>query len=220
MDPTTRRYLWDVLTGITQEGRSIVLTSHSMEECEALCTRLAIMVNGYFKCLGSIQHLKNKYGAGYTLQVKVKLTAPPEPLNDLRSSVSRNISFRRAHSHSGSRSQTPSNVVENPSVADRFGHSGLHDVSVERARTPGIFNPYDTTALHIFIREAFPGALLLEEHQGAVTYQIPSANTTWSTVFRQLENNKARLNITDYSVSQTTLEQVFINFAKEQEDSD
>ena len=32
----------------------------SMEECEALCTRLAIMVNGQFKCLGSIQHLKNK----------------------------------------------------------------------------------------------------------------------------------------------------------------
>ena len=60
MDPTTRRHLWDVLTGIVQEGRSIVLTSHSMEECEALCTRLAIMVNGSFKCLGSIQHLKNK----------------------------------------------------------------------------------------------------------------------------------------------------------------
>ena len=60
MDPTTRRYLWDVLTGIVQEGRSIVLTSHSMEECEALCTRLAIMVNGSFKCLGNIQHLKNK----------------------------------------------------------------------------------------------------------------------------------------------------------------
>ncbi len=86
MDPATRRFLWDVLTTITQEGRSIVLTSHryiytyilnqtcerlphganlflilhSMEECEALCTRLAIMVNGRFKCLGSIQHLKNK----------------------------------------------------------------------------------------------------------------------------------------------------------------
>ena len=28
MDPTTKRYLWDVLTGITKEGRSIVLTSH------------------------------------------------------------------------------------------------------------------------------------------------------------------------------------------------
>ena len=32
-----------------------------MEECEALCTRLAIMVNGQFKCLGSIQHLKSRY---------------------------------------------------------------------------------------------------------------------------------------------------------------
>ena len=86
LDPTTKRYLWDVLTGIIQEGRSIVLTSHryaliratsdtimhclllrcmcaitcSMEECEALCTRLAIMVNGSFRCLGSVQHLKNK----------------------------------------------------------------------------------------------------------------------------------------------------------------
>ena len=61
MDPTTRRYLWDVVIGVIKEGRSVVLTSHSMEECEALCTRLAIMVNGSFKCLGSIQHLKNKY---------------------------------------------------------------------------------------------------------------------------------------------------------------
>lgn len=43
-----------------------------MEECEVLCTRLAIMVNGKFKCLGSIQHLKNKYGDGYTLSLRLK----------------------------------------------------------------------------------------------------------------------------------------------------
>jgi hypothetical protein len=43
-----------------------------MEECEALCTRLAIMVNGNFKCLGSVQHLKNKFAAGYTLTIKLK----------------------------------------------------------------------------------------------------------------------------------------------------
>jgi hypothetical protein len=34
----------------------------SMEECEALCTRLVIQVNGGFMCLGSPQHLKSKYG--------------------------------------------------------------------------------------------------------------------------------------------------------------
>ena len=69
MDPTTRRYLWDVVIGVIKEGRSVVLTSHSMEECEALCTRLAIMVNGSFKCLGSIQHLKNKWGFALILQL-------------------------------------------------------------------------------------------------------------------------------------------------------
>jgi len=42
-----------------------------MEECEALCTRLAIMVNGQFKCLGSAQHLKNKFGEGYTLIARI-----------------------------------------------------------------------------------------------------------------------------------------------------
>ena len=43
----------------------------SMEECEALCTRLAIMVNGQFKCIGSPQHLKNRFGEGYTLIARV-----------------------------------------------------------------------------------------------------------------------------------------------------
>ena len=42
-----------------------------MEECEALCTRLVIMVNGQFKCTGSSQHLKDKFGDGYALMAKV-----------------------------------------------------------------------------------------------------------------------------------------------------
>lgn len=44
-----------------------------MEECEALCTRLAIMVNGHFKCLGSIQHLKNRFGEGYYITVRTEV---------------------------------------------------------------------------------------------------------------------------------------------------
>lgn len=49
-----------------------------MEECEALCTRLAVMVNGQFKCLGSPQHLKSKFGSGYTLLAKVRIEAELE----------------------------------------------------------------------------------------------------------------------------------------------
>lgn len=43
-----------------------------MEECEALCTKLGIMVNGQFQCFGNIQHLKSKYGKGYSLIIKCK----------------------------------------------------------------------------------------------------------------------------------------------------
>nr|KAG5699338.1 hypothetical protein BaRGS_004275 [Batillaria attramentaria] len=76
MDPAARRQLWNVLSQVRASGRTLILTSHSMEECDALCTRIAIMVNGDFKCLGSPQHLKSKYGQGYT--VIVKMAAMPD----------------------------------------------------------------------------------------------------------------------------------------------
>lgn len=72
MDIGAKRNLWDVMNTVRNAGKTIILTSHSMEECEALCTRIAIMVNGQFKCLGSTQHLKSKFGQGFVLTVKVK----------------------------------------------------------------------------------------------------------------------------------------------------
>ena len=48
----------------------------------------------------------------------------------------------------------------------------------------------------------------LSHSQGSVTYQIPSEGVTWSQMFKEIEANKERLNIIDYSVSQTTLDQV------------
>lgn len=64
MDPEARRFMWDVINRIstTRKRSSIILTTHSMEEAEALSTRISIMVNGTLKCLGSVQHIKNKFG--------------------------------------------------------------------------------------------------------------------------------------------------------------
>ena len=60
MDPRARRSLWGAIIDAVKDSRSVLLTSHSMEECQVLCTRLAIMVNGTLRCLGSAQHLKNR----------------------------------------------------------------------------------------------------------------------------------------------------------------
>lgn len=40
MDPGAKRQLWNVINKTRNSGRSVIMTSHSMEECEALCTRL------------------------------------------------------------------------------------------------------------------------------------------------------------------------------------
>uniref|UniRef100_A0A8D8SAH2 ATP-binding cassette sub-family A member 1 n=1 Tax=Cacopsylla melanoneura TaxID=428564 RepID=A0A8D8SAH2_9HEMI len=70
MDPGARRFLWTCIQQAVNDGRCVILTSHNMEECEALCTKLTIMVNGQFTCLGSATHLKSKYGQGYSVKVR------------------------------------------------------------------------------------------------------------------------------------------------------
>ena len=49
----------------------MLLTSHSMEECEALCSRIGILAAGRLRCLGAVQHLKNRFGAGYLLTMRL-----------------------------------------------------------------------------------------------------------------------------------------------------
>lgn len=41
-----------------------------MEECEALCSRVAILKGGSVQCIGSIQHLKHRFGSGYQLEIR------------------------------------------------------------------------------------------------------------------------------------------------------
>ena len=71
LDPQSRRYICQNIQDAIRDQRSILLTSHSMEECDILCSRLAIMVNGRFKCIGSPQYLKHKFGTGYIITLRL-----------------------------------------------------------------------------------------------------------------------------------------------------
>ena len=75
MDPEARRFMWQVVANISQRDKNsaVIITTHSMEEAEALSTKMGIMVRGgIFKCFGSSQHIKSKYGTGFELDVKIK----------------------------------------------------------------------------------------------------------------------------------------------------
>ncbi|XP_022668919.1 ATP-binding cassette sub-family A member 3-like isoform X3 [Varroa destructor] len=79
IDPTARRKIWGTLTALQREiGSSCMLTSHSMEECEALCQRIAIMVAGSIRCIGSSPDLKLKFSHGFTVLVKLAVDSPQQ----------------------------------------------------------------------------------------------------------------------------------------------
>lgn len=158
MDPQSKRFLWDTICSTFPQGgdRGALLTTHSMEEADALCTKVGIMVRGALRCLGSTQHLKNKYGAGYTLDIKMQRTesAWQKNLGDLKT----------------------------------------------------------------YVKQVFPSATLREGFQDRLTYDIPQAGvTSLANVFVAMDEAKAKFSIEEFSFSQTTLEQVFLGFAKEQE---
>jgi ABC-type multidrug transport system ATPase subunit len=77
VDPLSRRYVWECIKKKQNSGETIVLTSHSMDECEMLCNRLAIMAKGELKCIGYIQNLKSKFGKGFSLIIKTKQSNTP-----------------------------------------------------------------------------------------------------------------------------------------------
>uniref|UniRef100_A0A7N9AV98 ATP-binding cassette, sub-family A (ABC1), member 12 n=1 Tax=Mastacembelus armatus TaxID=205130 RepID=A0A7N9AV98_9TELE len=147
MDPHTKRQLWKIISEEVKGKCAVVLTSHSMEECEALCSRLAIMVKGQFQCLGSLQHIKNRFGSGFTVKM----------------------------------------YLANASC--------------------------DARAITDFMQRKFPSTYLKDQHSTMVEFRVPVAPGGVADIFNQLESNKSTLHIKHFSVSQTTLDEVFINFA-------
>ena len=61
---------------------SVILTTHSMEEAGTLCRRMGIMVGGQFKCIGTSQYIKDKYGYGYEIDLRIQ-HMPDAMLNEI-----------------------------------------------------------------------------------------------------------------------------------------
>ncbi|KAI9209272.1 P-loop containing nucleoside triphosphate hydrolase protein [Polychytrium aggregatum] len=81
VDISIRQKIWQGIEKL-KERSSIILTSHSMEEVDALSDRIAILINGQLRCLGTSQRLKNVYGSGYKIAVKLSSSSRSQALVD------------------------------------------------------------------------------------------------------------------------------------------
>lgn len=74
LDPQARRNLWDLLRGINEEGRTVVLTTHYMDEAETLCDRVAVMDRGKVLRVGPPRQLIEELGVDNLEDVFLSLT--------------------------------------------------------------------------------------------------------------------------------------------------
>eukprot|EP01006_Ploeotia_vitrea_P044288 TRINITY_DN66823_c2_g1_i1.p1 TRINITY_DN66823_c2_g1~~TRINITY_DN66823_c2_g1_i1.p1 ORF type:complete len:505 (-),score=281.61 TRINITY_DN66823_c2_g1_i1:222-1532(-) len=180
IDPVSQRFIWDCIASLCR-NRTVLLTSHSMSEVEALCNRVSIMVLGRLRCIGSIQHLKSKFGSGYTISLQPHIAA---------------------------RQQRQQEQLLSDSDEDerKEKEQGIEQVSRK---------------IDAFMTQRFPGCMLVDENGGSLKYRVPSQSLRLSTIFRVLEEFKHSREATvidDYSVSQSTLESVFVTIARQAEE--
>jgi ABC-2 type transport system ATP-binding protein len=72
LDPQARRHLWDLVDDLKRAGRTIILTTHYMDEAERLCDRVAIMDHGKFIALGTVRELIASVGGDHIVEFAVK----------------------------------------------------------------------------------------------------------------------------------------------------
>jgi len=70
LDPQTRILLWEIIREYHQSGKTVLLTTHNMEEADALCERLAIVDHGHVIALGSPKELKASIPGGFLLRLR------------------------------------------------------------------------------------------------------------------------------------------------------
>ena len=76
LDPQTRLLLWEIIREYNQSGKTILLTTHNMDEADALCHRLAIIDHGRNIALGTPGELKASVPGGYLLQLRFDRNTP------------------------------------------------------------------------------------------------------------------------------------------------
>ena len=87
LDPQARRNLWSLIREVNQSGVTVLLTTHYMEEAEAICDRLAIMDHGKLLALDTPRNLINGLEASYTVKVTMDKPMTKAQLNSLNGGV-------------------------------------------------------------------------------------------------------------------------------------
>jgi len=133
LDPQSRRQLWDVVLGFKSRGRTVLLTTHYMDEAERLCDRVAVIDKGKVIALGTPQELIAGLGGHEIVELAVQQPLAPGELSHLPS-------VRSARRSADGVALTVDQLhVALPAVLDLAGPRGLTRLSTHRATLEAVF---------------------------------------------------------------------------------
>ena len=224
MDPEARRFMWSVIHKISTKGKkaSVIMTTHSMDEAETLCKRMAIMVNGEFVCLGKAEEIKEKYGYGYEMEVRIKPLSEQKFEKILKeSNYEKNMKINMVNIE-----EVLNQIGEQKFIKElqkgRFGSKLIRDIQINneipiRALISWTF--FVKNALK-FIKNAekyFENIILTEHIDNNFLFKMKKNNETKSIgfLFGLFESNKDNCFVTEYSIHKTSLDQIFYKFEEE-----
>eukprot|EP01133_Synstelium_polycarpum_P003606 gene3606-4130_t len=81
LDPDARRAVWDIIQDVRHD-KTILITTHAMDEADVLCNKIAIVAAGRLQCVGSPIYLKNRYGNGFKLDVVLNDNSTSQVIHD------------------------------------------------------------------------------------------------------------------------------------------
>jgi ABC-type multidrug transport system ATPase subunit len=87
LDPASRRQLWDAILAAKRAGTTFLLVTHSMEECEALASKVIIMRQGRVAATGTLEELRERFGNGIQLSVERRVDVAQPVLDAFVASI-------------------------------------------------------------------------------------------------------------------------------------
>ncbi|KAL4492594.1 hypothetical protein ABPG72_007707 [Tetrahymena utriculariae] len=221
MDPVARRFMWTVISRIStiNKSSSIILTTHSMEEAEALSTRVAIQVDGVLQCLGTIQEIKHKFGKGYEVEVKIHKPTVQEITELAQRGGIQSLNIRIGP-------QDLMNVLQRLGCTELFstiaenqtGHILYKEMNSPNGLSIELLMEYVYienlgNKIMSFINGTFGNFDIIEHLSDFYRFRIDT-HISIGKIFGEFEKNKAALKISEYSLKQATIEQIFNMFAE------
>jgi ATP-binding cassette, subfamily A (ABC1), member 3 len=199
-----------------------------MEECEALATRVGIIVGGRLRCLGPVSHLKSKFGTG--LHIEIKLSAPPPRLAEsIASAILQSSSLAPGAGLPRHDLQRVCALLGSPARAAEIHDAGLGwSVAAAFSRSADGTVPIPlfaewwaredaVAAAAMAVMSGIPGATLIERQGATVRFKTPTGSRL-AGVFGALNAIATAHGFESFAAGQMSLEDVFLGMAATQDE--